>query len=115
VARNHDNSGRHSSCSPQTLILTIFDQIWNQISPLALPAALYIVDGGLMPSSEYYRRQADTLLALALNTSEPDLSNWCRNLALQYKLLAEKRTTDPVPDPEGTPPRVAGEAEAEGQ
>jgi hypothetical protein len=43
-----------------------------------------------MPSSDYYRRQADTLLALAVSTSDPELSARCRNLAITYKLLAEK-------------------------
>jgi len=65
-----------------------------------------------MPSSEYYRRQADTLLALALNTSDPGLSDFCRNLAIEYKLLAERAVADPAPDP-CCAPRPAGEAEAE--
>jgi hypothetical protein len=50
-----------------------------------------------MPSSEYYRRQADTALALALATSDPELSAWCRNLAIEYKLLSEKGAAGSVP------------------
>jgi hypothetical protein len=67
-----------------------------------LPAALP-QSGGLMPSSEYYRRQANTLLALAVNTSDADLSTRYQNLAIEYKLLAEKRAADPLPaDPATT-------------
>jgi hypothetical protein len=67
-----------------------------------------------MPSPEYYRRQADTLLAIAVNTSDPELSTRCRNLAIAYKLLEGKAaaddrvTTDPV-----TLARPAGEAKAD--
>jgi hypothetical protein len=66
-----------------------------------------------MHSSEYYRRQADTLLVLALTTSDPVLSSDYRNLAIEYKLLAEKAAPDPETDPRGTPPSPAGEVEAE--
>jgi hypothetical protein len=41
-----------------------------------------------MPSSEYYRRQADTLLTLALTATDPELSARYRNLAVEYKMLA---------------------------
>jgi hypothetical protein len=42
-----------------------------------------------MPSSEYYRRQADTLLTLALaSATDPELSARYRNLAVKYKMLA---------------------------
>jgi len=64
-----------------------------------------------MPSSEYHRRQADTALALALTISDPKLSAWCRNLAIEYKILAGKGVADPPADP-ATPDRPAGEAEA---
>jgi hypothetical protein len=67
-----------------------------------------------MPSSEYYRRQADTLLALAQNTSDVGLSALCRDLAVQYKVLAEKAAPEPVPDAGGTPPRRASEADPDG-
>ena len=43
---------------------------------------------GVMPSSEYYRRQADTLLTLALTATDPELSDRYRNLAVEYKMLA---------------------------
>jgi hypothetical protein len=49
----------------------------------------------VMPSSEYYRRQADMLLMLALNATDPELSARYRTLALQYKMLAA--TYDSVP------------------
>jgi hypothetical protein len=65
-----------------------------------------------MPSSEYHRRQADTLLALALNTSNPELSTLYRSLAVEYKLLAEKGAADPPSVCPATPHRPAGEAEA---
>jgi hypothetical protein len=41
-----------------------------------------------MPSSEYYRRQADTLLMLALTAADPVLSARYRNMAVKYKRLA---------------------------
>jgi hypothetical protein len=65
-----------------------------------------------MPSSEYHRRQADTLLALALTTSNSELSAWCRNLAIEYKILAKTGAADPLPVIPATPHRPAGEAEA---
>jgi hypothetical protein len=46
--------------------------------------------GGLMPSSGYYCRQADTLFALALCCSDPVLSAQCRTLAIEYRQLAER-------------------------
>jgi hypothetical protein len=50
-----------------------------------------------MPSSEYYRRQADTLLALALTATDPELSARYRSLALEYKMLAANAGEDTVP------------------
>jgi hypothetical protein len=42
-----------------------------------------------MPNSAYYRRQADTLLILALTAAtDPKLSARYRNLALKYQKLA---------------------------
>jgi hypothetical protein len=41
-----------------------------------------------MLSSEYYRRQADTLLTLALMATDPELSAQYRNMAIKYKRLA---------------------------
>jgi hypothetical protein len=66
-----------------------------------------------MPSSAYYHRQAEILLALATTTSNPELSTVCRRLAIEYKLLAEKAPSDPGPGLCGSPPRRTGEAEAE--
>jgi hypothetical protein len=66
-----------------------------------------------MPSSEYYRRQADTLLALAVNTSDLELSTRCRNLAIEYKLLAERMAADPAPADPATPSLPAGEIGAD--
>jgi hypothetical protein len=63
-----------------------------------------------MPSSEYHRRQADTVLALSLNTPDPGLSTLCRTLAVEYKLLAEKGAADPPHAHPATRPRSAGEA-----
>jgi hypothetical protein len=66
-----------------------------------------------MASSEYHLRQADTLLALALTTSDPELSMLCRGLAVEYKLLAEKGAADPSSaDPE-TPSRPADQVAAD--
>ena len=50
-----------------------------------------------MPSSEYYRRQADTLLTLALTATRPELSARYRNLAIRYKRLAENAGKNTVP------------------
>jgi hypothetical protein len=47
-----------------------------------------------MPSSEFYRRQADTLLMLALIAADPELSARYRNMAVKYKRLAAS-TGDP--------------------
>jgi hypothetical protein len=47
-----------------------------------------------MPSSEFYRRQADTLLMLALIAADPELSARYRNMAVKYKRLATS-TGDP--------------------
>jgi hypothetical protein len=41
-----------------------------------------------MPGSEYYHRQADTLITLALTAIDPELSARYRNLAIKYKMLA---------------------------
>jgi hypothetical protein len=62
-----------------------------------------------MPSSEYHRRQADTLVALALNTSDPELSTLCLDLAIEYKLLAEQAVAAPAPTRSGTLIVLAGE------
>ena len=43
-----------------------------------------------MPSSEYYRRQSETLRALALSTNDPSLSSLCRSLAIEYRQMAEQ-------------------------
>jgi hypothetical protein len=64
----------------------------------------------MMPSSAYYRRQAETLLALATSTSNPELSTVCRNLAIEYKLLADKAPSDPGPARYGAPTRWTAEA-----
>jgi len=52
-----------------------------------------------MPSSEYYRRQADTLLILALTAAtDPKVSAHYRNLAVKYQKLAanaESKTQPP--------------------
>ena len=66
-----------------------------------------------MARPEYYRRQADTLLALALSTSDPELSARCRTLAVEYKLLSEKAKPDPAVDRRGSTRAPTGEAEAE--
>jgi hypothetical protein len=50
-----------------------------------------------MPSSEYYRRQADTLLTLALTATDPELSARYRNLAIRYKRLAANAGKNTVP------------------
>jgi hypothetical protein len=69
--------------------------LWNQIWSLAfMPHCTKT--GWVMPSSEYYRRQADTLLTLALTTTDPELSNWYRCLAMEYKMLAAKAADDCV-------------------
>ncbi len=50
-----------------------------------------------MPSSEYYGRQADTLLTLALNATDPELSARYRSLAVEYKMLAANSSEHAVP------------------
>jgi len=50
-----------------------------------------------MASSEYYRRQADTLLTLALTAIDPELSARYRNLAIRYKKLAENAGKNAAP------------------
>jgi hypothetical protein len=50
-----------------------------------------------MPSSEYYRRQADTLLTLALTATDPELSARYRNLAIRYKRLAKNAGKNTAP------------------
>jgi hypothetical protein len=50
-----------------------------------------------MLSSEYYQRQADTLLTLALTTTDPELSGRYRRLAVEYKMLVSKAADDSVP------------------
>jgi hypothetical protein len=50
-----------------------------------------------MPSSEYYRRQADTLLTLALTATDPELSDRYRNLAVECKMRAANALEDAVP------------------
>jgi hypothetical protein len=52
-----------------------------------------------MPSSEYYRRQADTLLALVSSTNDPALSALCRGLAVEYRQLAEQTADREAPEP----------------
>lgn len=47
-----------------------------------------------MPSSEYYRRQADTLLTLALTATDPALSARYRTLAAEYEILAANAGED---------------------
>jgi hypothetical protein len=66
-----------------------------------------------MPSSEYYRRQSETLLALAVNTNDPEVSTVCRNLAIEYKLMAEKVAADSALADPVTPSRSADEEEAD--
>jgi len=53
-----------------------------------------------MPSLEYYRRQAETLLGLASSTNDPSLSALCRGLAVEYKLLAEQAAARQAPEPD---------------
>jgi hypothetical protein len=67
-----------------------------------------------MPSSEYYRRQVDTLLILAVTTSDPELSTWCQTLAIEYKLLAETEDAARVAADPVTSARPTGEAEEGG-
>jgi hypothetical protein len=50
-----------------------------------------------MPSTEYYRRQAETLLALASGTNDPALSALCQCLAMEYGELAQKIVGEPLP------------------
>jgi hypothetical protein len=52
-----------------------------------------------MPSSEYYRRQSETLRALASSTNEPSLLTLCRSLAVEYRLLAEQTAIREALDP----------------
>ena len=68
-----------------------------------------------MASSEYYRRQADTLLTLALTTTDPELSARYRSLAVEYKMLAAKAGDDTGPPKSFTDnlSNPAGEREAD--
>jgi hypothetical protein len=50
----------------------------------------------MMPSSDYYRRQMDTLLTLAVTATDPELSDRYRSLAVEYKLLAAQGVDDTV-------------------
>ena len=52
-----------------------------------------------MPSSEYYRRQAETLRALASSTNDAPLSSLCRSLAVEYKALAERTAARETVEP----------------
>jgi hypothetical protein len=53
-----------------------------------------------MPSSEYYRRQADTLLTLALTATDSELSARYRKLAVEYQMLGANPAKMPFhPDP----------------
>jgi hypothetical protein len=52
-----------------------------------------------MPSFEYYRRQAETLLSLASSTKDPSLSALCQSLAAEYKQLAERPAGRKAPEP----------------
>jgi hypothetical protein len=68
-----------------------------------------------MPSSEYYRRQADTLLTLAVTATDPELSARYRNLAAEYKMLAGRADEDALPPRSETDhlSSAAGEREAD--
>jgi hypothetical protein len=66
---------------------TFFSQFVNQIKPIVLRVRCVKTEG-VMPSSEYYDRQADTLLTLALMATDPELSARYRNMAVEYKCLA---------------------------
>ncbi len=66
------------------------------IQLFGVAAALYRSGEGVMASSEYYHRQADTLLTLASATIDPELSARYRSLALEYKMLAAKGAEDPA-------------------
>ena len=66
-----------------------------------------------MPSSEYYRRQADTLLMLALNATDPELSARYRSLAVEYKMLAANAGEDTVPPVTNNLSSAADEREAD--
>jgi hypothetical protein len=66
---------------------TFFSQFVNQIKPIVLPVRCVKTEG-VITSSEYYHRQADTLLTLALIATDPELSARYRNMALEYKCLA---------------------------
>jgi hypothetical protein len=68
---------------------------------------------GVMPSSEYYRRQADTLLTLALIAADPAVSARYRNLALEYKMLAASAGEDIVP-PRSLTDNLSSAADREG-
>ncbi len=59
--------------------------------------ACCIKTGWGMPSSEYYRRQAETLLTLALTATDPELAARYRSLAAEYKMLAVNAGEDTVP------------------
>jgi hypothetical protein len=41
-----------------------------------------------MPSASYYRRQADLLMSFAVNTQNPVVSNRCRQIAEEYRMIA---------------------------
>jgi hypothetical protein len=68
-----------------------------------------------MPSSEYYRRQAETLLTLALTATDPELAARYRSLAAEYKMLAANAGEDTVPPGSVTDDlsSAAGESEAD--
>jgi len=67
-----------------------------------------------MPSSEYYRRQADTLLMLAQIAADPAVSARYRALAVEHTMLAARASEDMVPHRSATESlsSAAGEREA---
>ena len=68
-----------------------------------------------MPSSEYYRHQADALLTLALTATDPELSARYRTLAAEYEMLAANVGEDSVPcgSVTGNPSSAADASEAD--
>jgi hypothetical protein len=69
--------------------------------------------GGLMPSSGYYRRQADTLFALALCCSDQALSAQCRTLAVEFRQLADRAVAHRSLDLSGITAEPPGDAEVD--
>jgi hypothetical protein len=79
------------------VISDIFPPIVEPNQVVGVPWHRIKTDWGVMPSSEYYHRQADTLLTLALTATDPELSARYRNLAVEYKMLAANAGEDTVP------------------